>query len=321
MGIYCRMSLLYNNTVVNLHQVSDPEWMERVFLLLRRHYKLVSANSIESYFYDNKPLNNSCHITFDDGDESFYRVVFPIVKRLQIPVSIYVSPKAIVKNESFWFQKFKATNKEALRKEILLKERFAPIINAVKDLPAIVLCKCLEISELNQIIDHNLSSNENEVVVAKNMNIDELIEVSNSGFVEVGAHTMNHPILSNESDKNAEWEIASSISELSELLHKPVRHFAFPNGRYDLDFGDREIELVTKYGIRLSFSTEHTSFSKNNNPLTVPRKGLSHGSNTLILAKLILSKKWDYLKHAIHSNDETEMRIMLKQLLEPMSNM
>ncbi|PKN73291.1 MAG: polysaccharide deacetylase [Candidatus Cloacimonetes bacterium HGW-Cloacimonetes-3] len=307
--------MVFNNTVVNLHYVNDPVWMERAFLLLKKHYQLVSVQQIDGYYHNNTPLRNSCHVTFDDGDDSFYRVVFPIIKKHQIPVSIYVSPKATIERDSFWFQKFKATDKEALKKVLLKDVKFAPVTSEIGGFPAIVLCKCMEIAKLNRVIDQCLEKNKNHSVVAKNMSIAQLLEVEDSGLVEIGAHTMNHPILSNESDADAEWEISSSITELSKLLGKTINYFAFPNGRYGLDFGDRELELISRNGIRLAFSTERKSFSKRDNPLLVPRKGLSHGRNAMILAKLILGKNWDSLKKVMQGRDETDLRIMLNKIL------
>ena len=40
-----------------------------------------------------------------------------------------------------------------------------------------------------------------------NITKEQLMELNNSGLVEIGSHTNNHPILANESDNMLEWEI------------------------------------------------------------------------------------------------------------------
>lgn len=307
--------MLLKNTVVNFHQVSDGAWMESVFLLLKKKYHLITANQLEGYYYNNEPLQNSCHITFDDGDDSFYKVVFPIVKKLRVPVSIYVSPQATTRGESFWFQKIKAADKEVLRSILLESEVFKSKAEQLREFPAIALCKALPVSEINSALSTCFDRANKLGSVAKNISLDQLREMADSGLVEIGAHTMHHPILMNENDQNAEWEISASISELEALINKPVKYFAYPNGRFGLDYSNREVKILRDYGIKLAFSTNHRCFSKNDDPLLVPRKGLSHGSDIFVLAKLILGNKWDYAKKLLRGNDENDYRLALQRML------
>ncbi len=39
-----------------------------------------------------------------------------------------------------------------------------------------------------------------------NLTREQLIELNNSGLIEIGSHTNNHPILVNESDKVLNWK-------------------------------------------------------------------------------------------------------------------
>lgn len=62
---------LLPNTIINFHAVYDEVWMEQVLVLLKKLYYPVSLKELETYYYDNKQLKKTCHITFDDGDQSF----------------------------------------------------------------------------------------------------------------------------------------------------------------------------------------------------------------------------------------------------------
>ena len=76
------------------------------------------------------------------------------------------------------------------------------------------------------------------------MNLDEILELEKSDLVTIGAHTLNHPILQNESLETSRKEITDSIIELEKLLGHKIKYFAYPNGAKALDFGMREIDIL-----------------------------------------------------------------------------
>lgn len=63
-------------------------------------------------------------------------------------------------------------------------------------------------------------------------------EVARAG-VEIGAHTMDHPRLTELEPGEAERQMRSSQAILEDRLGKPVRHFAYPYG--DVDAGVRRM--------------------------------------------------------------------------------
>ena len=60
----------------------------------------------------------------------------------------------------------------------------------------------------------------------------ELKELAESGLVEIGSHTFNHPDLRALKAKNAKFEIASSKIELEKRLGQLIPTFAYPFGYY-----------------------------------------------------------------------------------------
>jgi peptidoglycan/xylan/chitin deacetylase (PgdA/CDA1 family) len=106
-----------------------------------------------------------------------------------------------------------------------------------------------------------------------NLTVDQLQEIKSTDLVDIGAHTLNHPILSNESDETATREISKSIDDLGDILNRETKYFAYPNGRYGVDFGMREIAFLKKKRIRLAFSEEKGVISADNHPLCIPRSG------------------------------------------------
>ena len=69
-----------------------------------------------------------------------------------------------------------------------------------------------------------------------------------------GAHTKTHSVLINEIDDTGEQEIASSMHTLRAELERPSTVFCFPTGRYGVDFGIREMDIVKKSGYKAGLS-------------------------------------------------------------------
>ena len=73
--------------------------------------------------------------------------------------------------------------------------------------------------------------------------------------VAIGAHTVNHPILSSISTDAARSEIENSKRYLETLLQQPVDAFAYPNGRPQLDYGVEHRDMVRELGFKVAVST------------------------------------------------------------------
>jgi peptidoglycan/xylan/chitin deacetylase (PgdA/CDA1 family) len=75
------------------------------------------------------------------------------------------------------------------------------------------------------------------------------------GGMQVGAHTVNHPILRDLAPATASDEIRSSKSALEALLDEPVSLFAYPNGKPGVDYGPEAVDIVRRCGFEAAVST------------------------------------------------------------------
>ena len=73
--------------------------------------------------------------------------------------------------------------------------------------------------------------------------------------MEIGAHTVCHPILCAVDDHSAEQDISASRHTLEGLTDQTVALFAYPNGRPDQDYADRHAAMVHRLGFRAAVST------------------------------------------------------------------
>jgi peptidoglycan/xylan/chitin deacetylase (PgdA/CDA1 family) len=88
------------------------------------------------------------------------------------------------------------------------------------------------------------------------MSSEQVRALARAGM-QIGAHTVNHPILSRLSDADSAYEIAASKADLQDLLGQSVTLFAYPNGRPGRDYGKREVESVRRSGFVAAVSTAY----------------------------------------------------------------
>lgn len=302
--------------VLAFHKEENSELFESILLALKARYSLLSAARLKQLLSEGVSTNNVCHITFDDGLESFYSVVFPLLKKYQVPASLFVSPEIISTGDNFWFQETEDYKEEVI-KDIQAKELH---ISATKlaAFSSQAVFKCLPVGEIKKIIALYQQQENCGKKPSQNMSIEQLKEVDHSGLVTVGAHTINHPVLTNEDNDSCIYEIGESVTALAKLLEHPVRYFAYPNGRPGIDFGEREMNCLRRNNIAMAFSTELDTLSRGNDLLSIPRMGFARmglsPSNPLIKLRMNLGKKWVDIK-SIGQPTEKEIRERIKTIL------
>lgn len=92
------------------------------------------------------------------------------------------------------------------------------------------------------------------------------------GFgIEVGAHTITHPILTAIDARSAEEEIAGSKAALEAITGRAVTLFAYPNGRPGRDYDQTHVQMVRRCGFSAAVSTAWGASTSSCDPLQLPR--------------------------------------------------
>ena len=89
--------------------------------------------------------------------------------------------------------------------------------------------------------------------------------------IEIGAHTVDHPILASVADDVAETQIRASRRQLEEMIGAPVRSFAYPNGKPHRDYLAKHVAMARAAGFELALSTAWGSATAQSDPFQVPR--------------------------------------------------
>ncbi len=308
------------NLVAYFHSVPSLNWFRKTIGSIKRMYKFISIEDIELFYSDKKKFNNCCHICFDDGDKTVYEYAFPILKEMNIPATLFISPKIIIDNSNYWFQDLSYIRRRL--NDELLKQTICEVLNCeyhqIKKYMILSLFKSMKLQDILNVI--NIIKTKYKIEVKKyNITLEQLYELFDSGIFTIGAHTLNHPILHNETYDIAEKEISESIGKLSEMLKTDICYFSYPNGGINLDFSDREEMILKKNKIKLAFTTENHFFNDKMNPLSIPRLQFSDaniGSNIFYLTgKLCTVPIWQSLLTIFFlGRTELKERMELKDL-------
>jgi hypothetical protein len=102
------------------------------------------------------------------------------------------------------------------------------------------------------------------------MTSSQVAALARDGF-GIGGHTVNHPILARLASNVARQEIQDGRQRLEEITHRPVRLFAYPNGRPDEDYTAHTTEQVKQLGFAAAFTTAHGVGASNADLFQLPR--------------------------------------------------
>lgn len=113
---------LYHDIVENKEQIeydymqTDKETFEKqINGLLKLGYKVISYEDLVKYKNGKIPINkHTCLIDFDDGYEGNYKIALDIIKKYNIPVSIYVIDNCVGKEGYMSWEQIKELDETGL---------------------------------------------------------------------------------------------------------------------------------------------------------------------------------------------------------------
>lgn len=100
---------------------------------------------------------------------------------------------------------------------------------------------------------------------------DEQVRELHTAGVEIGAHTVNHPILRQLSPEDSRTEIAQSKQYLEGVTGTPVTLFAYPNGRHGEDYDEIHVEQVRGLAFAGAVSTHAGAAGPASDPYQLQR--------------------------------------------------
>ena len=99
------------------------------------------------------------------------------------------------------------------------------------------------------------------------LDLDELCILAEDPLCTIGAHTVNHPHLSQLPIDAQLNEIQTSQHQLQAILNRPIAHFSYPHG----DYNDQTLNICRQIGFHTAVTTNGRTVRTNYQPLQLDR--------------------------------------------------
>jgi len=298
-----RLSILNYHRVLSARDPLRPfeptavEFSRKMEVLARCFNPLGLAEALTLMQQNKLPKRAVC-VTFDDGYADNLQVALPVLQRWRIPATVFVSSGYIDRN-SMWNDRVIESVRQWVEKgnthlDLSLLGLGAHnctntddcLVTIERLLEKIKYCSSGERSALVEGIERKVNVSVGSLMMSRK----ELQALYLSG-VTIGAHTHTHPILSGLSEEDSHFEIATSKRILESWLQAPVDYFAYPNGRFDKDYGLLQQDQVKALGFKAALSTNPGVASEASNIWQLPRFTPWDKQSWRYMLRLMLSRR------------------------------
>lgn len=256
--------LIYHRTLAApdpiLHEEIDAAAFRRHMTLLSTEFNVMTLGEACARLARGTMPSRAVCVTFDDGYADNEQIALPILKSLGLRATFFVStgysdggimfndgvieamrraPTGRYDLSSLGFGQYEVGDSESRRAAI------DNVITCVKYRP---------VAERHALVLELAAAM--KVALPQNlmMSTAQIRRLHDDGM-EIGAHTVTHPILARLDASEASREIIDGKQRLEDIVGAPVSVFAYPNGKPGCDYGAREVGLVKKAGFAAAVAT------------------------------------------------------------------
>ncbi len=248
---------------IELISASCKQFDEQMAFVSRNFVPVSIEQVVNCYINNLKLPKKSILITFDDGFADNYKNAFPILKKYNVPATIFLSTDFISSDNTLWFDRlsyFIMNYDEGLMK-VAVREKFKvnctaksrrqileEVMEYVKIIPNSDREKLLK--ELYEEFDFSYS--ENHMHYSETLNWQQIKEMDES-CVSFGSHTLSHPILSQLDAAELTHELTESKKVIEKNINHSIDTIAYPVGTRSA-FNEEVISESRLAGYKLGFS-------------------------------------------------------------------
>lgn len=241
-------------------------------LIARNFNVLPLREAVERLRSGSLPARAVC-ITFDDGYANNCEIALPILSRRRVPATVFVAPGYLNGKRMF-----NDTVLEAVRRA---RADASPPTLAGADLTStrgrieaweriVTSWKYLDPGERLARAEA-LAMEVGAALPTDIMMTDEQVRRLHRAGIEIGAHTMSHPILTRIDPGASFQEMTESRRRLEEIIGSRVTSFAYPNGRPIKDYDRTHVALAGQAGFALAVTTAWGAATMGSDRLQIPR--------------------------------------------------
>ena len=254
----------------------DAAAFEQRMLWIRSWFNVLPLAQAVEQLYDGRLPSRALSITFDDGYADNAEVAAPILRKLGLNATFFVSTGFLEGGCMFNDRVIEAIRacrlshidlsslelgSHPLSTPVQRRQAIEALLAGVKHRPP-----AARTAAVNAIV----RACEVQAPRALMMRPSQVRQLRDLGM-DVGAHTVGHPILTRLAKDEARQEIATSKAYLEDLLGVAVPLFAYPNGAPGRDYGREHVDIVRDCGFAAAVSTGWGAASPSSDRFQLPR--------------------------------------------------
>lgn len=279
-GRLCVLNYHRIQAVVDPFLDSEPDvatfdWQMR---LLKQCFNVLPLHEAVQMLATERMPSRAVAISFDDGYRSIHDLAMPILVKHGLPATVFVTTGHMHDEGSMWNDRILEAMRRLPATPLDLQTvglQAYPMANpAERKQTAGILterCKYMSLVERSRFINHlqNLAGGNLRQDL---MLTADMLRTLIGNNIDIGGHTINHPILARVDDDTARREITDNKADLEAIIGQPVRLFAYPNGRRPNDYDDRHVEMVEQAGYDAAFTTVSGAATTAYSRFEIPRR-------------------------------------------------
>jgi peptidoglycan/xylan/chitin deacetylase (PgdA/CDA1 family) len=285
-----------------------PEHFESQIGMLRKFADLVPLVELRGQLRKGRQSRPAIAITFDDGYVDNLAVAKPVLERFEAPATVFIATGQVGRRADFWWDRLA---------KLVLPQRSLPRLlelaagddrfehrddrlaapgksgrRARRELHDRIWAWCINrpdaerdaiLSAVAQWADVHLAPDPNSWAMTR----EELQALTDGGLVDLGAHSVTHPLLSRLPAAEKAIEIRQCRADCERLTGRAPPAFAFPNGDVDAE----SLMLVRGAGFKIACTSEPNLVWDASDAHATPRIHVRDESGTALLRRL----RWYWL--------------------------
>ena len=251
------------------------------FEYLQRHFHVLPLSRIVEQLRSGSPLDRrTVALTIDDGRRNCYEFLFPLLKEFCFPATFFVVSSFIRGEDWLWTDKVLWLSEQRGRPSELAPDKIEAFFGMLNQMRP---------EDRNARIEAIAAAMEVSVPTAPPIKYapcswGQLREMANSELVEIGSHTVTHPILASVTDEECWQELTVSRTQIEEGLGREITSFCFPNGKPG-DYRASQLRQVKEAGYANAVVARFGMAGKGVKLYELPRMGVSSKSDHLSFCK------------------------------------
>ncbi|MCC6610732.1 MAG: polysaccharide deacetylase family protein [Burkholderiales bacterium] len=280
-GARGRLSILIYHRVLSAPdpllagEVDARQFSEQMELLASEFNVLPLSEAAAHLATGKLPARAAC-VTFDDGYADNHDIALPILRRAGVPATFFIASGHLDAGR-MWND----TVIEAVRRvqgpglDLSDVGLGVHLVATIADRRAamhrlLASLKYRPLAERDALARHVASAVEDPLPDDLMMTRGQVRALHSAGM-EIGGHTVTHPILTRLAPPAAEREIVEGKAALEDIIGGEVALFAYPNGKPAEDFAPEHVAMARKAGFRAAVTTSRGAARSSSDVFQLPR--------------------------------------------------